>query len=116
MANREMFSKRQKRARGEVSDVLQYDNLPATFRRQVIFIWISAVGASRGSNFEGYPRSHEPNLWWEGIYNYFREEKGVFNLANPTDHPFVQLQHYLMEESTENALDLIEETFRFVDV
>ena len=34
----DIFSKRQRRMRGEVPDVYKYDDLPSGFRTQVVFI------------------------------------------------------------------------------
>ncbi|MHC7874974.1 STM4504/CBY_0614 family protein, partial [Klebsiella pneumoniae] len=44
MAIYDLFSKRQKRLRGDVPDVYQYTNLPQNFRVQVVHIVKSTIG------------------------------------------------------------------------
>ena len=39
----DIFSKRQKKLRGEIPDVYIYDNTPATLRRQIVHIWNDAI-------------------------------------------------------------------------
>ena len=47
MAVSDLFSKRQKRLRGEVPDVYQYDDIPSPLRVQIAYIIKDALGDSR---------------------------------------------------------------------
>ena len=50
----DIFSKRQKRLRGEFPDVYQYETIPNELRVQVIHIWRDAFGAPyRGNQYPG---------------------------------------------------------------
>jgi hypothetical protein len=40
----DLFSKRQRRARGQVPDIFVYDDLPVELRVQIIHIWRDAFG------------------------------------------------------------------------
>ena len=117
MAVWDLFSKRKKqRERHGQPDVYRYDDLPQAFRIQVIHIWIDAIGpwASSHSMLIS-PLDHPPNRVWHEIHHAIAREKGVFDLATPGDDPFRQCQHYLQTASTEEALDLIELSFRVID-
>ena len=66
-----MFSKRQKRLRGEILDVYQYDVFPNELRVQIVQIWATC--------FQGamllYSR-HDPNDAYWKIVEYLRHEWG----------------------------------------
>jgi hypothetical protein len=47
MAIFELFSKRQKRLRGETPDVFSYDGIPQSLRIQIIHIWRDAIGKDK---------------------------------------------------------------------
>lgn len=47
----DIFSKREKRLRGELPDVYQYENIPPELRVQVIQIWYEAFGEVFYNNF-----------------------------------------------------------------
>ena len=53
MAVFDLFSKRQKRLRGEVLDVYQYDNIPSPLRVQIAHIMNDAMGNPRRSETLG---------------------------------------------------------------
>src|SRR3982074_600553 len=118
MAIWDLFSKREKRKRlAGKEDVFQYENLPESFRVQVIHIWHDAIGECRDtSRFLGPGTQHEPNSWWFGIYKVIVREKGVFQLSEQgLNDPLAQCSHYLMAATTEDALDIIELTFKFIN-
>ena len=46
----ELFSKRQKRLRGEVTDVYQYEDIPQELRVQIVRIWQAVLRDSRYGN------------------------------------------------------------------
>ena len=50
MAIFELFSKRQKKLRGEIPDVYQYENLEQNFRVQVIHIIRDTIGVEQNYN------------------------------------------------------------------
>ena len=70
----DIFSKRQRRMRGEFPDVYQYDDLPIGFRRQFVFI----LGDVFTPKFEP---SHHTKLklgCFKTIHDLLARELGVF--------------------------------------
>jgi len=105
----ETFSKRMKRLSNHgQTDVYQYDELPRAFRVQLIHIWTDAIGPVQ---YKGKFSSQR----WSEIQNTMAREKGVFSLGKADEHPFQQCQAFLLQANTEDALDLIEITFRVID-
>jgi AbiJ N-terminal domain 4 len=116
MAISDLFSKRERRKQrqGE-EDVFQYDDLPSQFRVQVVHIWMDALGYWREPGLYSPPSCYASNGWWTQIFQVITREKGVFNLGDGNG-PFDQCQRYLLSAGVEDALDLIEVTFRFIDI
>lgn len=117
MGINDLYSKRKRRLEhGDQPEVYQYENLPIEFRRQVIHIWLSAIGAyhppDRSMGFMPLV-SH----LWHNIHDAFVRELGLFHLGSEHQNPFDQCQSFLLEEKTpvENVLDLIEFTFGRID-
>jgi len=48
----DLFSKRQKRLRGDVPDIYTYDDIPNTLRVQIIHIWYDVLGTNE--NYYSY--------------------------------------------------------------
>ena len=104
MAIFDLFSKRQRRARGEVPDVYVYDNLPQTLRVQIVHIVKDAFGTGDLAE-ESY-----------GIVNgILCREYGLFGLVSGarSDDDSV-FNFFLKEQSTERALDVVETCFRLI--
>jgi hypothetical protein len=115
----DIFSKRQKRQRGEVPDVYQYDNLPQELRIQIIQIWMETIG-----NKEDYARSERAaelftergvhtNMVYRQVVETLCHEYGVLELSGgSTGNPLGDLSVFLMvETNVERVLDAIEQTF-----
>ena len=98
-------------------DVFQYDVLSETFRVQVIHIWNSALGVwqDQGISLGGTMRPHIPNDFWRNIRLIMLREKGLLRLSKQARNPQAECQDYLLKANTEDAIELIETTFRFVD-
>ncbi|HAS0834857.1 TPA: hypothetical protein I3292_004920, partial [Enterobacter cloacae subsp. cloacae] len=109
MAIYDLFSKRQKRLRGDVPDVYQYTNLPQNFRVQVVHIVKSTIGNDSDYNT---PASQ--------IYNYINNtlcrEYGVFKLQEYASENFEYIYNFfLKEKDPEKCLDVIELTFKCIN-
>jgi hypothetical protein len=118
MAMWDLFSKRKKaREKAGQEDVFQYDDLPEAFRVQVIHIWLAAIGPWHQLRMYQSAQDFLSNRTWIEVFKVFAEEKGVFQLAEShfTD-PFEQCQQYLLRAQPDDALDLIELTFRFISL
>jgi len=110
----DLFSKRQKRLRGDVPDVYTYDEIANPLRVQIVHIWTDTLGKG--------------NQWYEGevrhayefIVNTLCREYGVFKLPGAKeygDRDYINelANFFLQTEDVENALDVIELSFRVID-
>ncbi|MBP6406415.1 MAG: hypothetical protein KA335_12220 [Ramlibacter sp.] len=110
----DIFSKRQKRLRGDVPDVYVYDNFPQALRTQIVHIWLDTLGNG--------------NQWWDGrvnkayplIVDTLCREYGIFKLPGAKDYgdrDYIQelVNFFLREEEVEKALDAVELSFRLID-
>jgi hypothetical protein len=99
----DLYSKRQKRLRGEGLDVLVYDSIPRPLRIQILAILDDALGR----------RSSEV---WDKLHNTLTREYGVV-LLHSGDTRFRRVRGFFIEAAeTEQALDFIELAFRAVDI
>jgi hypothetical protein len=114
----ETFTKRQKRiASAGKQDVYQYDDLPVAFRGQVVHIWQTAIG--RFFIPQGYSsgRVSPSNQFWRFIHDTLARELGVAALAGEYgDGPKERCIRYIYEADTSGALDIVELSFRVIDV
>lgn len=114
MATFDLFSKRQKRLRGDVPDVYTYDGIPNSLRVQIVHIWTDTLG--NGSQwYEGQVRHA-----YEFIVNTLCREYGVFKLPGAEDYGnrdyINELANFFLQvKSVEKALDAIELSFRVID-
>lgn len=116
MAIFDLFSKRQKKLKGDVPDVYVYDYLPKELRTQIIYIWIDALGDINhqypGSTMGAYSL----------IVNTLCREYGLFNLpgtreSGGRDRDYINelANFFLNEQNIERALDAVELSFRMID-
>ena len=106
----DLFSKRRKKERGGYPDVYQYEEIPNPFRTQVVHMLQEAF-AIDGSLF-----TPEATATIKEINKALCREYGVFKLAGKYDEGFQELANFLLQtEDYEQALDVIEITFRFID-
>ena len=106
MAIVELFSKRQKKLRGEVPDVYTYEEIPDTLKVQIIYIWKDVMG------------SYDDK--YKIIVDFLCREYGLFQL--PTDNRyerkyFKELVEFLLQEpNIEKNIDVIELSFRAINL
>jgi hypothetical protein len=106
----DLFSKRRKKERGDYPDVYQYEEIPDYFRVQVVHM-LKEVFARNGKQF-----THEATETIKGLNKALCREYGVFQLAGQYDEGFNELANFLLQtKDYEQALDVIEITFRFID-
>jgi hypothetical protein len=102
----EIFSKRQKRLRGEMPDVFQYDTIPQQLKVQVIHIFREVFGSEANVESEH----------WSLIHQALTREYGVFHLADVVDpygyettqKALEVVRFFLQEQNAEKSLDVIE--------
>lgn len=110
MAIFDLYSKRQKRLRGEVPDIYAYDSIPHELRVQIVHIIRDAIGESR--NYSG--KSEEV---YSTIHKALCREYGIFSLAqgrHGSDESSV-INFFLTTKDIDKAIDVIELTFQLLD-
>lgn len=114
MAIFDLFSKRQKKLRGDVPDVYAYDNLPQPLRVQVVHIWTDTLG--KGEQYW----TGQVKESYELIVNTLCREYGLFKLPGARDSGdrnfIAELANFFLQvDDVEKALDAIELSFRVID-
>lgn len=105
----ELFSKRQKKLRGEVPDVYQYVELNNKFRVTVIHIIRDTIGVEQAYN-------NLTNKVYEDIHKILCKEYGVFALVeNANSNCIAIFDFFLNEKNHEKCLDIIELCFKIID-
>lgn len=116
MAIFDLFSKRQKKLRGDVPDVYTYDDLPNALRVQIVHIWTDVLG-----NSQDYIEYRERvRVAYKIIVDALCREYGLFKLPGTEkygDRKYIsELINYLLQESSvEKQLDAIELSFKVIN-
>lgn len=117
-----IFSKRQRKLRGEVPDVYVYNEIPQPLKIQIIYIWEDAFGKAEDYADRYYGRVGQNPVvqCYRFIVEALRREYGVFRLPGTQDDDslnyFKELANFLLlEKSTEKVLDAVEFSFKIVD-
>ena len=109
----DLFSKRQKRLRGDVPDVYVYDDLPEPLRVQILYILRRSLGDG-----EQYRSQDSVRSAYDFIAKILCEEYGLFQLPGEK-HPnnrYAELAGFVLREADiERVLDAVEISFKYVD-
>lgn len=105
MAVIDLYSKRQKRSRGEVSDVYAYDSFPNPFRVQLTYMIQELLG-----DMDDYCRNYQPRDAYTDIVKVLRKEYGQQSLSRVhQSDSYSELHNFLLQEpDVEKCLDAIE--------
>jgi len=110
----ELFSKRRKKERGELSDIYEYDNIPEVLRVQIIHIWGDSLGSDRD-----YIQYRNVKDTYFKIVNILCREYGLFELptADKYNRNYLsELANFLLQENDiEKVIDIVELTFRAIN-
>ncbi len=115
----DLFSKRQKKLRGEVPDIYIYDDIPQPLRVQIVHILRKTLGSE--NDYLSCPHRYEyPKVrtTYNGINKILCKEYGVFSLVKcPSRNCVVEdvFNFFLDEKDCEKVLDVIELSFRCID-
>lgn len=116
----DIFSKRQKKLRGDVPDVYSYGALPGALKTQVVHIMLDALGDA-----DAYHSSPHYDIGAKAAYKFIVEtlcrEYGVFGLDK--NHPGYRervyleelVDFFLQEKDIERSLDVVELSFLVID-
>lgn len=109
MAVFNLFSKRQKRLRGQVPDVYQYDNIDDRLKVQIVHIIRDSIGIEGQYNTE-------TNDAYRFIHEVLCKEYGVFTLnKNASTNMEAIYNYFLSSNDHEQCLDIIELSFRIIN-
>ncbi len=116
MAIFDLFSKRQKKSRGDVPDVYTYDNLPQALKIQIVHIMFDVLG--NGSDYYSYQEGVKET--YKFIVETLCREYGLFKLPSAKDYGdrmyLNELTNYLLQESDiDKCVDVIELSFKCAD-
>ncbi|MBM4038192.1 MAG: hypothetical protein FJ290_06715 [Planctomycetes bacterium] len=112
----DLFSKRQRKLRGEVPDVYTYDVMPEPLRVQIVHVWHDLIG-----NPVEYQQGRQGVRDAYGfIVKCLCREYGVFVLPHyrgrvGQDYLEELTVFLLSEENVERVLDVVELSFRWID-
>ncbi len=111
----ELFSKRQKRIRGDVPDVYQYDNIPHELRVQIFYIWQDVWGEITCLSQDQYTGSRLAFEAYRDIETTLCREYGVLTLVEGDDY-FQRVRDFFFDtEETDKVIDVIELSFQYID-
>ena len=109
MAIMNLFSKRQRKMRGEKPDVYIYDEISQTLRIQIIYIITDTLGQDKGHGFV--------QRIYSSIYKILCKEYGLLFLKEYRESDADGIFHYFLNcDDPERCLDIIELCFRFIKV
>ena len=109
----DLFSKRQKKLRGETPDVYVYDELPEPLRVQIVHIWMDTLG-----DHEQYHYHPHVNNIYKHIAEVLCREYGFFQLSknHGSRNYFNELINFFLQEiDIDKALDAVELSFCLID-
>lgn len=114
MALLDLFSKRQRRLRGDVPDVYTYDQIPQPLRVQIVQIASETIGSPDHYGPQG------PQSAYDAIVKTLRKEYGVFRLPpmkewQNENNPEEIFNFLLHTDAAESVLDATELLFRIID-
>ena len=111
MAIFDLYSKRQKRLRGEIPDVFTYDSIPNDLRVKIVHIITDVLGE------DGYSRE-DATLVYKFIQKALCREYGLFELTDAYNAGYKEqvLNFFLQTEDTDEAIDVIELSFKYIDI
>jgi hypothetical protein len=112
MAILNLYSKRKKQAESSgAPELYGYEVIPQSLRVQIVHIWRDALGEPIGYG------SHDSSARWERIHQMMAREKGLFELSPVRrEGRLGQCIDWFLQAETDDALDMIELTFRAMEV
>lgn len=110
------FTKRKRRAAGAGQPVKwDYENVPEALRTQVVYILMETLGGYRVPHRYDIYEPPPSNGRWEFIRGAVARERGVFSLTGTDDNPCEQCVKLLLTGNGDDALEIIEMAFQYVD-
>lgn len=109
----DLFSKRQKRLKGDIPDIYTYDDISNSLRVQIVHIWYDVLGNS--NNY--YTNYNKVKSTYKFIVDTLCREYGLFYLpSHDKYHDRVYISElanfFLQEKDIDRVIDIIELTFK----
>lgn len=113
----ELFSKRQKRLRGEVPDVYQYETIPHELQVQIVHIWRAVLKDEySGDAQQVYELLHQKLSYEYGKFTLDQDGDSSYHRErNDSYYVTTVINFFLSTDDIERAIDVIELSFRFID-
>ena len=111
----DLYSYRKLVAEGGTPDVYDYDKFPHELRVQIIHIWRDAIGPYYPYQGREFRKRKENNAAWNFIHNAIAREHGLFDLGKERYVNERCENYFLIEESIDAALDLVEISFLCIE-
>ncbi|HEJ9415659.1 TPA: HEPN domain-containing protein [Proteus mirabilis] len=118
MAISNIYSKRQKKLRGEISDVYSYDKIPKELRIQIMHIIKNTIDrcATYYEMQNHYYKWDHPDIIYKKTYDTLIYEYGVMELDNDSDTYYSELFNFFLHQNDiEKCFDIIELSFIEID-
>lgn len=106
----DLYSKRKKRERGEMSDVYAYDVLPKELKMQLVMIWQDAIGELGRTSDQYIPDGAFPSL-----LRILQKEYGSIFKQKKTDF-YTFAEWFFAEQDIDKNLDAVELTCKCIDI
>ncbi|PKA10834.1 hypothetical protein CH372_17275 [Leptospira meyeri] len=108
----DLFSKKQKRIRGEVPDVYTYNDIPDKLRVQIVHIIQDTIGIHKNH----YGDDDKVRKAYQFFQNTLCREYGKFFLVDKYNSPDIDvLNFFLQTEDFEQAIDVIDLIFKYIE-
>ena len=113
----ELFSKRQKRLRGEVPDIYQYEIIPQELRVQIVHIWRAVLRDKYTDDAKQvYELFHQELSYAYGKFTLDQDSDYSYrSVRNDSYHVTTVINFLLSTDDIERVIDVIELSFRFID-
>lgn len=114
----ELFSKRQKKLRGEIVDVYFYDKIPTELRVQIVHIIRDAIGLNMSPDSSRYYSNSNPFNPYKVVHDALCREYGVFTLGTGKNNEAEEecvLNFFLQTKNVDHAIDVIEMIFNYIE-
>ena len=118
----EIYSERKRRMQNEIPDTYQYEIIPQKLRVQILYIWEKVWEKAYYNDFGVLVLSQLATDAYESIEATLRDEYGVEALGESNDSDsegedlYQIISNFLLKtENTDNVIDVIEVSFRYID-
>ena len=112
----DIFSKRQKRLRGEVPDVYQFEDIPEKLRIQIVHILSETLGLPSNNSFERTNYNDDNREAYAFLHKTLCHEYGLLALQEDAKSDVEAVLKFLLEtRETEEVIDVVELSFQLIE-